>query len=344
MIPERAARLFLFAGTVGLPLAVLLAGRTPGRTADARTVEIRGTMPESGGWSPGDLTVAVGQPLHLRLTSDDVMHGFAVGAFEMDPIDVKPGEVSETTITFTRPGKYVYYCTRWCGVNHWRMRGTIDVTGDAPEPEALSVPSFLRLGIDLDAPHPSDVLPAEMPSAARVAGLAVTLPARYTTKAYYRRHAPIETWRSLRAAPVTDGLSDLEVWDLVAAIWERNTTPAALSAGRALYAANCAACHGESGAGDGVMAAALAAQGDSLSEFGHVTTGPADFSDAEQMLGASPALLQGKILRGGMGTGMPYFGPVFTDEQTWIVADYLWTFQFRATDRPTSHEMYLDPE
>jgi len=26
------------------------------------------------------------------------------------------------------------------------------------------------------------------------------------------------------------------------------------------------------------------------------------------MLGASPALLHGKIVRGGMGTGMPYWG------------------------------------
>ena len=30
---------------------------------------------------------------------------------------------------------------------------------------------------------------------------------------------------------------------------------------------------------------------------------PVDFTDPQRMLGASPALLQGKILRGGMGTG-----------------------------------------
>ena len=31
------------------------------------------------------------------------------------------------------------------------------------------------------------------------------------------------------------------------------------------------------------------------------------------MLGASDAILEGKIIRGGMGTGMPYWGPIFTD-------------------------------
>ena len=44
------------------------------------------------------------------------------------------------------------------------------------------------------------------------------------------------------------------------------------------------------------------------------------------MLSASPAHLQGKIIRGGMGTGMPSWGPIFTDDQTWrrLIA-YLWT-------------------
>ena len=55
---------------------------------------------------------------------------------------------------------------------------------------------------------------------------------------------------------------------------------------------------------------------------------PANFSDPERMLGASPALLQGKILRGGMGTGMPMWGSIFTDEQIWNVIAYLYSFQF----------------
>jgi hypothetical protein len=25
---------------------------------------------------------------------------------------------------------------------------------------------------------------------------------------------------------------------------------------------------------------------------------------------------------------MPYWGPIFTDDQTWSLVDYLWTFQF----------------
>lgn len=55
---------------------------------------------------------------------------------------------------------------------------------------------------------------------------------------------------------------------------------------------------------------------------------PADFMDPKQMIGASPALLQGKILRGGMGTGMPMWGSIFTPEEIWDLVAYLYSFQF----------------
>jgi mono/diheme cytochrome c family protein len=47
-----------------------------------------------------------------------------------------------------------------------------------------------------------------------------------------------------------------------------------------------------------------------------------------RMLAASPALLQGKILRGGMGTGMPSWGAIFTAEQAWSLVAYIYSFQF----------------
>jgi len=50
--------------------------------------------------------------------------------------------------------------------------------------------------------------------------------------------------------------------------------------------------------------------------------------DPVRMLGASPALLQGKILRGGMGTGMPMWGVIFTEEQIWDLIAYIYSFQF----------------
>ena len=53
---------------------------------------------------------------------------------------------------------------------------------------------------------------------------------------------------------------------------------------------------------------------------------PGDFTDPRLLLGASPALLEGKMLRGGMGTGMPYWGPIFTEDEIDALIAYLYQF------------------
>lgn len=324
MKTERTARLFVIGLAFGLPLAALVA-----RWARPPAIEIHGRLAENGGWTPGDLRANVGEPLQLRLTSDDVMHGFAIGQSDKPAVDVKPGEITELTLTFDKPGKYLFYCTRWCGPNHWRMHGTIEVVD--PRASSLPVaevvePLYVTLGLDLDAPHPANVIPSVGLSAERGTRLAINLPTPYLSTDYYAAHSPVEVWRALRADPITQKLNDADVWDLVALIWQANSTPESLVEGQRLYAANCAACHGESGKGDGVMARWLG--NSSPTGLGGNTQKPADFTEASKMLGASPALLQGKIIRGGMGTGMPYWGPIVTEAQTWALVNYLWRFQF----------------
>ncbi len=126
---ERAARVVAVILAAGLPLAALLARWSGTPAAAGGAVEVHGAVPEAGGWLPGNLTVRAGQPLRLRLTSDDVLHGWAIGQTDIPAVDVMPGQVTETTVLFERPGTYTFYCTRWCGPNHWRMRGTIEVVG-----------------------------------------------------------------------------------------------------------------------------------------------------------------------------------------------------------------------
>jgi mono/diheme cytochrome c family protein/plastocyanin len=332
--PELITRLIIMAtllGVIAFPVFAWVSA-----LSNVEEPLIHAKIAEDGGWSPDVIQARVGEPLHLKFTSDDVMHGFAVGQMEMQPVDIEPGKVSETTLTFTKPGIYTFFCTRWCGLNHWRMRGTIEVTGEPTAPEAaLSTveeqPLYVTLGLNLDAPHPADAVPAEKPSAARGTGLLpqiANLPA-YQSADYYRSHSPAQVFQDLSAS----GLTDSQRWEVVSALWAQNTTPAALAAGQQIYAQNCAACHGETGGGNGVFAAQLAAKGQASNQTmsGSLEMSmqtPANFSDPQRLLGASPALLQGKILRGGMGTGMPMWGSIFTDEQIWNVIAYLYTFQF----------------
>lgn len=296
----------------------------------ARTPLVRARVPEAGGWNPEIIQAEVGKPLHLRLTSEDVVHGFAVGQMEMKSVDVLPGKVSEVTLVFDEPGSYTFYCTRWCGPNHWRMRGTIEVSGSRPDPEPAAAPLYVSLGLNLDAPHEAPILPPQKPSTQRGAQLATHLAlSPYFDRDYYRTHSPFQAFEDLSAT----SLSPSERWDVVAYLWQTQATPEALANGARLYAQNCAACHGENGAGDGVFADDLVTSGQAAMQN---MTGakemsmqaPADFTNSRRMLGASPALLQGKILRGGMGTGMPMWGSIFTEQQTWDLVAFLYSFQF----------------
>jgi hypothetical protein len=336
MKTERSA-LFLVTGLVaGLFLTGVIAGWLAPRLLRPQPIEMHGRVPENGGWLPSNLSAKVGQPLLLRLTSDDMMHGFALGQSDLPAVDVRPGEWSEVMLNFDHPGTYTFYCTRWCGPNHWRMRGTIDVSGPSgsqvTQPVSQTAPLYVSLGLDIDASRHAAVVPGRKPSAAWGASPDVNLPPDYLEPSFSHTHSPEEVWMRLRGEPLSQGLRDDQVWDLVAFVWRHGTTPASLAQGKTLYSENCATCHGEGGAGDGVMSASVKKEFPSMD--GKMQSGPSNFTDASQMLAANSAVLQGKILRGGMGTGMPYWGPIFTDQQIWALVDYLWTFQFDLENKP----------
>jgi mono/diheme cytochrome c family protein len=281
---------------------------------------MHGRIAEQGGWSPASITVQAGEKVRFQLTSDDVTHGFAIGRMNMRPVRVMPGMTSQADVIFDRPGKYTFYCTEWCSVAHWRMRGVIEVLGaGSPAEQQPAAPDYVRLGIDIDAPHPAAVIPAKRPSASRGTQWQLLLPTQMRSRDYYLGHSPAQVWQALRDLPAFKGMDDQNVWNAVAWLWQQNASPQTQTSGVSLYASNCASCHGATGQGNGPMAGSM--------QSSH-TAMPTDFTDSRNMLGASPALLDGKVIRGGMGTGMPYWGPVFTDEQRRAVIDYLWQFQF----------------
>lgn len=321
---ELVARIMIITGllfVVGTPL--YLSKRTP---------LIHARMAEEGGWTLDTIRAEAGEPLHLQFTSDDVMHGFAVGQMEMKPVDIEPGKVTDVTLTFDQPGIYTFFCTRWCGVNHWRMRRTIEVAGDssASEDTPVNVPMYVSLGLNIDAPHESPLIIGRQPSASSGREIAENLSLTIRNDPeLYRSSSPYQLFGQFNSTSLTDP----EKWDVVAYIWQANATPEQLVSGRQLYAQNCTAYHGENGAGDGVFADDIAAAGEASMQsmsgaMDSMMQTPADFTDSKQMLGASPALLQGKILRGGMGTGMPMWGSIFTEKEIWDLVTYLYSFQF----------------
>jgi mono/diheme cytochrome c family protein/plastocyanin len=330
MKKENLARMIVILG-IAVAVAVPLAGRyLIGSTKD-QMIDMHARMPENGGWSVDHIQAQVGQTIHLRLTSDDVVHSFAIGQSDQAPIQIQPGQVVETTLKFDKPGKYTFYCTSWCGPNHWRMRGTIDVSG-SNEPTAAPKPLFLQLGIDVDAPHLAAVTPASQVDPSRGAALADRLPVYSTDAKTYQTTSPYELWQKLRADTSLKDLSDADLWNAVAWVAQNHITPEKLADAQKLYATNCAACHGETGKGNGVIVRGLPTMDPHATGAmgGKSLFSPPDFTDPQNLLGASPALLEGKIIRGGMGTGMPSWGPILTGEQMDEMISYLYSFAFQA--------------
>ncbi|HWR66334.1 MAG TPA: c-type cytochrome [Bellilinea sp.] len=301
-------------------------------TAQADVIDLHARMPENGGWSEEVIRGQVGQKLRLRMTSDDVLHGFAVAQSSLPEVELFPGKFSQTELVFDQPGEYTFYCTRWCGTNHWRMRGTIVIEGPPSAVQLTSeAPLFLRLNLDLDAAHLAKDLPVERPDAIRGSELATQLQTDLDREMVWSA-SPEALWQELSNDPQTAGLDDQQVWDIAAWALSLQGSQVGLVQGKALYAQNCLACHGESGQGDGVIVRGRPTM-DHL-KMGAETVRPPDFSDPAVLLGASPAVLEGKIIRGGMGTGMPYWGDIFTSEQIRDLVLYLYTFQMNLTNIP----------
>ena len=308
---------------VGFPAGVLAYQYVylPVTPDEAQVIDLVARAPEAGGWDLETITVNKGDTVRLRITGQDVVHGFAIGKLGVDTGPILPGEAVTVEFIADEVGQFTYYCNVWCSPYHYRMRGTLEVI-DPADPDALPVAEEesdfeLDPDIDVDSPHEAKFYPANRPSAIRGQALAnqgnqsgrMEIPVLLDL----RQQSPSAVFQAIRERNPT--ASDEEIWDLVAHLWFTVTTPEQLAAGEALYAKNCAACHGETGGGDG--------PGDR-----YVEEQSTDFTNARTMAGGSSAIYYAKIRRGGMGTGMPYWGAIFTEEETWNIVDYLWTFLF----------------
>ena len=92
--------------------------------------------------------------------------------------------------------------------------------------------------------------------------------------------------------------------------------PPSLARGRAVFAEQCAACHGAAGHGDGPKAAHLKGP--------H----PADLADPATMSGLAPLDIYRKVTIGVAGTAMPQFEETLSEEDRWAVTAYVATLQY----------------
>jgi len=77
--------------------------------------------------SVGNLTLRSNLTVRLVVVSVDVAHSLFIPAIGIH-IDAIPGHQNEIWFKPTLPGTYGIECTQFCGLNHYSMVGTLDVT------------------------------------------------------------------------------------------------------------------------------------------------------------------------------------------------------------------------
>lgn len=73
-----------------------------------------------------ELHVPVNAKVKLTMTTEDVIHSFAVPAFRIRS-DVVPGRYTFAWFEATKVGRYHLFCTEFCGTNHSGMNGWVEV-------------------------------------------------------------------------------------------------------------------------------------------------------------------------------------------------------------------------
>lgn len=125
---ETAWLLVVLAGLLALLLATIFftpygASAPPG----AQVVEIEARqfafLVEAG-------EIRAGEPVEFRLTTPDVNHG--LGVYTEDDrfvfqAQIVPGYVTTVVHTFSEPGRYKLLCLEYCGLDHHRMVGSLEV-------------------------------------------------------------------------------------------------------------------------------------------------------------------------------------------------------------------------
>jgi cytochrome c oxidase subunit 2 len=99
------------------------AGETPKEDPSPRVVTITARRFE---FVPKEITLKQGETVTLRLTTEDVTHGFFMKSLGIDAV-IEPGQPTDVTITPQTAGSFVTICDHFCGEGHGNMHMTIVV-------------------------------------------------------------------------------------------------------------------------------------------------------------------------------------------------------------------------
>ncbi|MGL1834449.1 hypothetical protein ACKVEX_12660 [Rhodocyclaceae bacterium SMB388] len=97
---------------------------------DSSAGGVREVLLAAGKWyyQPHALRLDAGQAYRFRMMAVDVSHGASIQfGHGGRVVRLRPGRLTEIDVTFHTPGRYLVYCTVYCGPAHDYMQATIEV-------------------------------------------------------------------------------------------------------------------------------------------------------------------------------------------------------------------------
>ena len=114
----------------------------PTRPRASESAEVVKVTASKFRFTPDHIILVKGQPVTLQLTSTDRTHGFMIRALKIDT-DIKPGKVTEMTVTPATAGTFKAICDHYCGLGHAGMKMTVVVAETAAKASAARVTARL---------------------------------------------------------------------------------------------------------------------------------------------------------------------------------------------------------
>ncbi|HUE42480.1 MAG TPA: cupredoxin domain-containing protein [Candidatus Sulfotelmatobacter sp.] len=113
----------LLASAVGIAVAVFAPKGNLARADNPKVIEITAKKFE---FSPSEITIKKGEPVILRLSSSDRVHGFMSKPLKIDT-DIPSDTTKDVAVTPDTAGNFTVICDHYCGTGHGNMKMKVTV-------------------------------------------------------------------------------------------------------------------------------------------------------------------------------------------------------------------------
>jgi len=124
MIKNKIITATLLAAACGIALAAVAPKTNLASAAvNPKVIEITAKRFE---FTPSEITLKRGEPVILRMTSTDRVHGFMSKPFKIDT-DIRPDKTTDIAVTPATAGNFTIICDHYCGTGHSNMKMKVTV-------------------------------------------------------------------------------------------------------------------------------------------------------------------------------------------------------------------------